>query len=205
MSPEDAELVARLLAREEAAFVELIDAYHGQLLRFALAFVPSRAVAEEVVQETWTAVLGALPRFSGRSSLKTWLFRILSNRAKTRGVRERRSVPFSALAAQDESEPAVDPSRFRRNGMWADAPPRRWEDQTPEKVLADRRAVEKLEAALGALPENQRLVLTLRDVDGLESHEVCNILEISETNQRVLLHRARSRLRAVLEEFVDRS
>jgi RNA polymerase sigma-70 factor (ECF subfamily) len=202
--PQDLVLVARLRGGDEAAFRALVEQYHGMLLRLALVFVASRAIAEEVVQETWVGVLNGLPSFEGRSTLKTWIFRILTNRAKTRGVREGRSVPFSALSdPDDEHDPAVDPTRFKPNGRWM-APPRRWDDDTPEKLAMQEEALRRLERAIQELPPNQRAVLTLRDIDGLESAEVCNILEISETNQRVLLHRARSKLRRVLEEYVDR-
>lgn len=202
-SPQDQALVQRLLAGDEAAFAELLDRYHGMLLRLALVYVSSRAVAEEVVQETWVGVLDGLHAFEGRSSLKTWIFRILTNRAKIRGVREGRSIPFSSLAnPEGEKDPAVDPARFQPNGMWAE-PPRRWDDDTPEKLLMRQEALHRLGQAIAELPPNQRAVVTLRDVDGLDSEEVCNVLEISETNQRVLLHRARSKLRRVLEEYVE--
>lgn len=201
---DDRELVARLRAREPAAFAQLIDGHHGRLLRLALTFVPNRAIAEEVVQETWVAVLDGLDRFEGRSSLRTWIYRILANRAKTRGVREQRVVPFSSLEPEGEHEArAVDPARFRDNGMWG-APPRRWEDDAADGVLMNQQGLERLQAAIEELPPGQRAVVTLRDIDGLGAEEVCNVLEITETNQRVLLHRARSKLRAVLEECVDR-
>lgn len=202
---DERELVARLRARDRVAFAELLDAYHGRLLRVAGSFVSSRAVAEEVVQETWLAVLDGLHRFEGRSSLQTWIFGILANRAKTRGVREQRVVPFSALSSDEErAEPAVDPSRFRGNGMWA-APPQRWQDGAAESVLMAQQGLERVQKALEQLPPGQRAVVTLRDIEGLDADEVCNVLEISETNQRVLLHRARSKLRAVLEECIDRN
>lgn len=202
-SHEDLRLLGRLLAGDEAAFTALVEEHHAALVRLAQVFVSSRAVAEEVVQETWVGVLDGLASFEGRSSLKTWIFRILTNRAKTRGVREGRSVPFSALSNPEHGkEPAVDPARFRPDGRWA-SPPRRWEDDTPEKILSRREALMRLEAALEELPPNQRAVVTLRDVEGVEPSEACNILQISETNQRVLLHRARSKLRRALEEFVE--
>lgn len=164
----------------------------------------SRAVAEEVVQETWVGVLDGLASFEGRSTLETWIFRILTNRAKTRGVREQRTVPFSALSTPEEDhESAVDAARFHPNGMWG-IPPRRWEDDTPENLFMIREALQQLEAAIAELPPNQRAVVTLRDIDDLDSDAVCNVLGISETNQRVLLHRARSKLRAALEEYVER-
>ncbi|MGI8783700.1 MAG: sigma-70 family RNA polymerase sigma factor [Acidobacteriota bacterium] len=198
-------LVQRLSAGDEAAFAALVDRYHGRLLRLAMTFVSDRAAAEEVVQDTWVGVIKGLSTFQGRSTLKTWIFRILSNRAKTRGVRDARSVPFSSLGNPDsEHEPAVDPARFQPNGMWAD-PPRRWDGSTPEKLLMRQEALRRLEKVIAELPPNQRAVVTLRDIEGLDSAETCNILVISETNQRVLLHRARSRLRRALEEYLDGS
>ncbi|MBI4263463.1 MAG: sigma-70 family RNA polymerase sigma factor [Acidobacteria bacterium] len=201
-SPEDAELVGRLLRGHEESFVALVGRYHGPLIRLALAFVADRVVAEEVVQETWLAVLNGLRSFEGRSSLKTWIFRILTNKAKTRGWRERRTVPFSRLMDADASDqPSVDPSRFKASGMWA-APPDRWGDDTPENALLRREARAHIEEAIAALPLTQRAVVTLRDVEGLDSAAVCHILDLSEANQRVLLHRGRSRLRAALESYI---
>jgi RNA polymerase sigma-70 factor (ECF subfamily) len=200
----EAAFVERLRARDARAFTELFDEFHGRLIRLALVFVPNRAVAEEVVQETWVGVIDGIANFEGRASLKTWIFRILTNRAKTRGARERRSVPFSALSDDEgDLESAVDRGRFDAKGMWA-LPPQRWEDDTPEKLLMTRDGFSRISAAIEMLPPGQRAVVTLRDIDGLDSSEVCNVLEISETNQRVLLHRARSKLRAVLEDVVDR-
>jgi RNA polymerase sigma-70 factor (ECF subfamily) len=174
------------------------------MLRIALLYVSSRAVAEEVVQETWLAVLTGLERFEGRSSLKTWLFRILTNKAKTRGQREARTVPFSALAADgDEGDTAVEVERFLgpgnpHAGGWA-APPR----GVPEERLLAAEARERVEAAIGGLPPNQRAVITLRDVEGLSAEEACNVLGLSETNQRVLLHRARAKVRAAFEQYLE--
>lgn len=203
-SPQDMALVVRLLAGDDAAFTALVEQYHGMLIRLALVYVSSRAVAEEVVQETWVGVLHGLASFEGRSSLKAWIFRILTNRAKTRAVREGRSIALSALAnPDDEREPAVEPARFQPNGMWA-TQLQRWDDNTPEKLVMQQEALRRLEQAIGELPPNQRAVVMLRDIDGLAADEVRSILGISETNQRVLLHRARSRLRSVLEEYVDR-
>lgn len=197
------DLVARLLAGDEEAFASLVDLHHGALLRLALVFVPKSAVAEEVVQETWLAVLAGLGSFEGRSSLKTWIFRILMNRAKSIAIREGRMVPFSCFDAPDqEPDRAVDPSRFRSGGGWS-APPERWDDNTPEKILISREAVRQLEEAIRRLPPGQRAVVTLRDIEGHDASEVCNILAISETNQRVLLHRARSKLRGMLEEVLE--
>ncbi|MBK8481084.1 MAG: sigma-70 family RNA polymerase sigma factor [Proteobacteria bacterium] len=205
LSPADQALISRLRARDEAAFVELLERFQGPLLRLASAFVASRAVAEEVVQETWVAVLDGLERFEGRSSLKTWIFRILSNRARTRGAREGRSLPFSAFDAVDEEgEPAVDPQRFDANGHWSRGP-RRWEDETPERLLLRHAALERLEQALKELPPQQCAVVSLRDLEGCDSDEVCSVLGVSETNQRVLLHRARAKLRGALETYYDGS
>ncbi len=199
-------LLGRLRAHDEAAFSELLDRLTPGLLRVALAHVPSRAVAEEVVQETWLGVLRGLDRFEGRSSLETWIFRILLNRARTRGQREHRTVPFAALAAGEIEAPfsAVDPERFlpadhdRWPHHWA-TPPQRWED-SPERALESGETVALVRAAIERLPPMQRLVITMRDLEGWPSDEVCNVLEISETNQRVLLHRARSKARRALEE-----
>lgn len=198
---DDAALVQRLLAGDEQAFVSLVDGLHGSLLRIARVFVREDAVAQEVVQETWKAVLERLPSFEGRSSLKTWILRILTNRAKTRGVREARSVPFSALDLESEHEPAVDPSRFKPGGMWG-MPPQA-SDEDPEAVLGRREILRAVERAIDELPPAQRAVILLRDVEGVDAAEVCNILEVSETNQRVLLHRARSKVRAALERFLE--
>jgi RNA polymerase sigma-70 factor (ECF subfamily) len=200
-SSTDRRLVARLRAREESALLELIRRYHGVLMRVALVLLPNRAIAEEVVQDTWTCVIDGLGSFEGRSSLKTWICRILANRAKTRLIREGRSVPFSALRRSDSDEPAVDPARFFSDGRWAD-PPRGWTEETPEKLLMQKEAMGCLERALQELPPSQRAVVTMRDVEGFDSEEVCNVLNIRETNQRVLLHRARSKLRRALEEHL---
>jgi RNA polymerase sigma-70 factor, ECF subfamily len=202
---EDHELVQRLREGDESAFVELIDRYGATMLRVAQMYVRDRASAEEVVQETWLAVLNGIDRFEGRSSLKTWLFRILTNRAKTRGERDGRVLPFSALAgASDEAdEPSVDPDRFLgpdspRPGAWA-APPRAW----PQDKLIERETLNVIEMAIGKLPEAQREVILLRDVEGWTPMEVADALEITDGNERVLLHRARSKVRAALEEYLD--
>ncbi len=204
--PEDLRLVAALRKRDEAAFSELVDTYHSALLRLAMIYMPSRGVAEEVVQETWLGVLQGVDRFEGRSSLKTWIFRILINRAKTKSQREGRSIPFSQLfdPDSDTGEPAVDPERFlppshaEWPGHWA-APPQSWGDD-PEKLAMTGETMECLRQAVAQLPASQREVITLRDIEQWDSEEVCNALGISETNQRVHLHRARSRVRRALEE-----
>jgi RNA polymerase sigma-70 factor, ECF subfamily len=204
MAIADAELVAALRAGDEGAFRSVVREWHSSLLRVAQIFVPSRAIAEEVVQETWVRVLGALDRFEGRSSLKTWVFRILVNTAKTRAQREGRTIPFSALQdAARVPEAAVEPERFlpddhpHHPGGWS-SPPR---DLPEERLLAaETRAV--VAAAIEALPANQRAVISLRDVEGWSSDEVRNALDITEVNQRVLLHRARARVRNALEEYL---
>lgn len=198
-------LLAKLLAGDAAAFAGLKAQYHNRLVRSARQFVADESIAEEVVQDTWVGVINGLPRFEGRSTLKTWIFRILTNRAKTRGVLEHRTVRLSALSEEDSNgEAAVEAGRFRPNGMWG-VPPRRWQDDTPEKLMMTAQAVRHIRRAIAALPSNQRTVVTLRDINGLGSGEVCSLLEISESNQRVLLHRARSKLRAALEEYVERT
>lgn len=194
----DEELVERLRARDESAFEELVRRYNAPLLRFARQFVPTAALAEDVVSETWLGVLNGIDRFEGRSSLKTWIYRILSNTAKTRAQREGRSLPFSALDdGETPFEPTVDRSRFLGTGQWA-APPGAWPE---ERLLGDEtRAV--IETAIAALPAMQGLVVTLRDVEGWSADEVRNALDLSETNQRVLLHRGRAKVRQALEQYL---
>lgn len=204
--PGQVELVAALRRGDERVFAALVDEYGPAMLRVARMYVSSRAVAEEVVQESWLGVISGIGRFEGRASLKTWIFRIVTNIAKTRGEREGRSRPFSALGGRDgESEPAVDPDRFldagRHAGHWTSAPSR-W-SELPEELLVGGETVGVVERAIAALPETQRTVITLRDVEGWSSDEVRNALELSETNQRVILHRARSKVRRALEEYLD--
>jgi RNA polymerase sigma-70 factor, ECF subfamily len=194
------ELVAALRAGDESAFRALIEMYHAMLVRVARMYVSTQAVAEEVAQETWLAVLEGIDRFEGRSSVKTWLFRILTNRAKTRGIREGRSLPFSAL---DPDEPAVEPTRFHGGdhawpGHWASPP-----TGFPEERLLAGETRDVIERAIEALPPTQRAVISLRDIEGWSADEVCNALTLSETNQRVLLHRARSAVRAALEQYLE--
>ena len=194
---DDAELVVRLQAGDEEAFVALVERFHAPLLRLAGAYVPNRAVAEEVVQDTWLGVVRGIARFEGRSSLKTWLFRILVNRARTIGVRERREP-----AVDPSREPAVSPERFAASGGWA-RPPAPWADAADDRIAA-RQSVTHVVKHLSELPDGQRHVVLMRDVEGLSSREVCDVLGISEGNQRVLLHRGRSRLRAMLEDEMGR-
>jgi RNA polymerase sigma-70 factor, ECF subfamily len=203
---EDARLARSLREGDEAAFAELVSRYQSSLLRIAMIYVKNRSIAEEVVQETWLGVLQGLERFENRSSLKTWIFRILTNRAKTRAVREARTVPFSGLAADEEDGPSVEPERFfgadsRWAGHWA-SPPTSWAE-TPERRLASKETLHVIRAAIDALPPAQARVIVLRDVEGWTSEEVCELLGVSDANQRVLLHRARSKVRAVLERYLD--
>src|SRR4051794_10559723 len=197
---DEAALLQRLRARDETAFAELVRMWSPSMLRLARMYVATQAVAEEVVQEAWLGVLQGIDRFEGRSSLKTWVFRILVNRAMTKGVREARSLPFATLATNEASadEPAVDPDRFTRDGAWA-SPPRRWEDQ-PEAALRSAETLEVVRAAIAQLPPTQKAVITMRDLDGFDAEDTRNALEISESNQRVLLHRARAKVRAALEK-----
>jgi RNA polymerase sigma-70 factor, ECF subfamily len=190
----DDELVRRLRAGEEEAFVLLAGRHQAPMLRLASSFVGSTAVAEEVVQDTWLAVLRGLDGFEERSSFQTWLLRILVNRARSTGVRERRTVAIG------DPTPAVDPSRFDTAGAWA-SPPGHWVEESESRVFAAGLG-DELAATLKLLPEQQRAVVLLRDVDGLSAAEVCEVLAISKANQRVLLHRGRSRLRRALERFV---
>jgi len=203
---EETQLLARLRSGDADAFETLVGRYHAQLKRLARAFVSTEASAEEVVQDTWVAVLDGLDAFEERSSLGTWISRILINRSKTKGIREARMTPFSAMGDGDPDEAAdsvVEASRFDDRGKWS-APPDRWEDETPEQLVGNQEAMALLDAELRQLPERQRVVVVLRDTLGWTAQDVCNALEINETNQRVLLHRARSRLRARLEQHLDK-
>ena len=194
----DSAIIEALLAGNTRVFAQLVEAHNDTMLRIASSMLPSQGVAEEVVQETWLAILKGLPRFEGRSSLKTWMFRILTNRARTRGRREGRTIPMSALG---NAEDPMNAERFDQHGMWH-TPPDRWEG-TPEKLAVDHEVGLQIEAAIEALPERQRTVLILRDVKGWSSTEVCEVMEISETNQRVLLHRARAKVRATLARYLE--
>ncbi len=200
------ELLTALRAREEAAFTYLVEQYHAALVRVAQIFVRDSTIAEEVAQETWLAVLNGLDGFEGRSSLKTWIFTILANKARTSGQREGRTIPYSDLEATNQ--PTVDPTRFNDpsakewpNHWAAGAEPASWEG-IPEDVLVARETLQLIHNTIDGLPENQRLVITLHDLDLMSPQEICNILAISETNQRVLLHRARARVREALEGYL---
>jgi RNA polymerase sigma-70 factor, ECF subfamily len=187
----DADLLDRLRAGDEHAFAVLVGRYRPAMLRLASGYVPSRAVAEEVVQDTWVGVLRGIGGFEGRSSVRTWLFRILVNRAQTAGVRERRSL------AVEDMGPVVDQSRFDQSGHWI-APPEAWVEQAEDRLVAAKMAG-RVRLAIDDLPARQREVVSLRDIEGLSGEEVCAVLGISDANQRVLLHRGRSKLRQILE------
>jgi RNA polymerase sigma-70 factor, ECF subfamily len=188
---QDSELVARLRAGDEQAFVQLVSRHHAAMQRLANTFVSSPAVAEEVVQDTWLGVLRGIDNFAGRSSFRTWLWTILVNRARSTGVRERRTIAVGDVG------PVVDRSRFDASGAWM-SPPQHWIEDSENRMHAQALAG-YIQKTLGELPERQREVLVLRDVDGLSSDEVCEVLAISDANQRVLLHRGRSHLRQALE------
>jgi RNA polymerase sigma-70 factor (ECF subfamily) len=202
----ETQLLDALRAGDEGAFAALVQEYHASLVRVARTYVSTLAAAEEVAQETWVGVLNGLDRFEGRSSLRTWIFRILTNIAKTRAQRDRRTVPFASL--EDESgagEPSVDPERFRpASDRWAGhwkSYPDRWDELPEERLVADE-TLARVQEAIDGLPPVQRQVITMRDVEGCSSEEVCSALELSETNQRVLLHRARSKVRQALEAYL---
>ena len=202
---EETELLARLRAGDERAFETLVARHYPTMLAVARHYVKTRAVAEEVVQEAWLGVLNGIDRFEGRSSLRTWILRILVNTAKTRGAREARSVPFASLAPEGD-ERAVEPERFRSAddpfpGHWR-AYPGNWQ-RLPDEVLADRETLDVVIATIHQLPPPQRIVITMRDIQGCASEEVCEALDVSEGNQRVLLHRARSKVRSALERHLD--
>jgi RNA polymerase sigma-70 factor, ECF subfamily len=202
---DERRLVLALRVGDEQAFASLLEQYHSALVRMAMSFVRDRQVAEEVAQETWLGVIRGIDRFRGDSSLKTWIFRILTNTAKTRAVRESRSVPLSALPGGEADGRAVDVERFlpeadRWAGHWVSSPPP-WRE-LPEETVASQETIARIRATIDELPSAQQQVITLRDIEGWSSEEVCALLGLSETNQRVLLHRARSKVRRALEEFL---
>jgi RNA polymerase sigma-70 factor, ECF subfamily len=204
-SAEEVELVARLRAGDEQAFETLVARHYATMLAMARTYVKTRAVAEEVVQEAWLGVLQSLERFQGRSSLKTWILAILVNKAKTRALREDRTVPFASLAC-DADEPAVDPDRFRGPhdafpGHWRSYPGN-W-GASADVTVEDRETLRVTMRAIAELPPAQQTVIRMRDVEGYSSDEVCAALDVSAANQRVLLHRARSRVRTALESHLD--
>jgi RNA polymerase sigma-70 factor (ECF subfamily) len=197
---DDADLVAALREGDEHAFARLIDQYHASMVRVARSYVATKETAEDVVQDAWLGVIKGLDRFEGRSSLKTWMFRIVINKAMTRGGRDARSVPFSSLGPD---EPAVDPDRFFEAGRWSG-----WwlsDDavtKLPDRIVLGKESRAMIDAVIATLPPNQRLVITLRDVQGFSAEEACELLGVTEANQRVLLHRARTTVRSALEGYV---
>jgi RNA polymerase sigma-70 factor (ECF subfamily) len=199
----DEETLAALRRGDERVFIELVERHHPLMLRVASRYVRNPTVAEEVVQDTWLGVLNGLWRFEGRASLKTWIFRILTNRAITRAEREGRTVPFSSLGDPGPDDRAVDLDRFRPEG---DRYPGGWKcfpDPLPEERLLERETLALIDSAIAELPERQHTVITLRDVEGWSAEEVCEALDLTEGNQRVLLHRARSKVRRCLETYLD--
>jgi len=197
--PADAELVRRLRAGDEATFRALVRQYHDTLRQLARAIVRSDALVDEAIQETWLAVVRGLDGFEGRSALRTWVCRILVNRARTLAVRDQRSVPMSALGPDDDGDDAIDADRFAADGGWQ-RPPTPWTDEDPGSLAQRRELVAVVGDVIEQLPERQRAVLVLRDVKGWDADEVCQALELTEANQRVLLHRARARVRDALEQ-----
>jgi RNA polymerase sigma-70 factor (ECF subfamily) len=203
-SAADEQIVAALRAGDEQTFRDLFGRSYPMMKRVARGYVDSDAVAEEIVQETWMAIVTGIDQFQGRSALGTWMFSILTNQAKTHNARERRALPFSSIGGSGDDEPAMGADRFQKDdetwpGHWA-TPPRPW--QKPERRLMSLEAREHLRQALAELPERQRVIVGLRDVEGLSAEDVCRVLDVSPENQRVLLHRGRSRLRAVLERYL---
>jgi len=188
----DGELLLRLRSGDERAFIGLVERYHEPMLRLATSFVPNRAIAEEVVQDTWLAALRGLGGFEGRSSMKTWLFSILVNQARKTGTREHRSIPVA------DPEPVVDPARFDASGGWAD-PPEHWIEVAQGRMEVGKLA-DRIRVWIEELPARQREVVLLRDVEGMSSEQVCAVLALTDVNQRVLLHRGRSRLRQLFED-----
>jgi len=196
---DDDALLPRLRAGDEQAFEALVARHDGALRRVARSYVHTAAAVDDVVQETWLGVIRGIDSFEGRASLRTWIFRILVNRARTRAAREARSLPFSALEHDDR--PAVDPAAFSADGRWTSAPPRL--EGEPETGLLSAELRTHLLEAVDGLSRDQRAVITLRDLVGMSAPEVCDLLELSEGNQRVLLHRARSRVRAALLPLME--
>jgi len=196
--PSDDELIPKLLAQDETAYTQVVSAYHGLMVHFARAIV-GEAIADEVAQEAWVAVLRALPKFQRRSSLKTWILRIVSNTAKSRLRHESRTVSLD----DNFDQPIVDPSRFKANHHWS-SPPVQWHGETPEDLLSSSELQNCINRALDKMPPMQRAAVTLRDMQGLDMETICKILEISESNGRVLLHRGRSSIQMAIEEFEKR-
>jgi RNA polymerase sigma-70 factor (ECF subfamily) len=202
-SPTERDLVARLRGGDEQAFGELIDRYHASMIRLARIFVDSEASAEEIVQETWLAVIDGIDRFEERSSLKTWIFSILTNQARRRAKQDARTRAWSSIFEVDMGEElSTEPERFDGSGHWK-RPPTRWKLDPEERVIKQK-LLEVVQGALEALPTSQRTVVWLRDVEGLSSDEVCRVLDISAGNQRVLLHRGRVAVRKAVEAYQEK-
>ncbi len=208
VTDEELELIESLRQGEDIAFATLVERYHGRLLRFAQSFVSSQAVAEEVVQETWMAILKGIHRFEGRSSLKTWIFRILQNRAKTKGTREHRYVSFSDVRSSTDQEEnsgielgRIDTTSHESSHQCISPTTR--DEYTPERLLVSKQSLAQIEQAIQSLPPTQRQVIVLRDIEGIDSEEICQILNITATNQRVLLHRGRSKVRQSLHPYLQ--
>jgi RNA polymerase sigma-70 factor (ECF subfamily) len=201
---DESQLIAALRSGDEAVFLALVEQHHASMVRLAATYVGSQAIAEDIAQETWLRALRSLNQFEGRSLFKTWLFRILANTALTVAKREGRTVPFSDFETDDE--PAVEPERFlspehpQWPGHWA-VFPNSWPAASPDEAAISRETLGCIERAIHTLPDNQRTVITLHDIEGWDSKDICNVLNISETNQRVLLHRARSKVRGALEKY----
>lgn len=204
-APErDQDIIERLLAGDERTFVQLVERHRRAMYGVASTFTNNAALAEEIVQETWMAVLAGLTSFERRSSLKTWIFRILANRGRTRAAREARTVPLSSLSEEGLGEPLIDAARFNEHGMWV-VPPRPWELDTPEAILSRAQTLALVERAIASLPPRQRAVLLLCDVEQLDPAEVAELLELTGANQRVLLHRARTAIRNALESELGKA
>jgi len=206
-SMDDEQIITGLKQREESAFHFLIDRYHASLVRIAMLYISDRAAAEEIAQETWLKVLEGIDRFEKRSTLKTWIFAILNNLAKSRGKHEGRCIPFSELDYREDGdgEPVVPPERFfppdhpKWPGGWS-MPPEPWHNSPEDQILSEE-LKDCIQEAIADLPENQRAIITLHDLEGWPSAEICNVFNLSETNQRVLLHRARARVRQAIESY----
>jgi RNA polymerase sigma-70 factor (ECF subfamily) len=196
--PDESALIASLRAGDERAFMRLVEEYTPGMRRLALTFVRTPSIADDVVQEAWLGVLKGLDRFEGRSSLRTWIYTIVANIARTRAVREARSLPLSSLASDDpdDDQASVDPDRFVGEGHWS-------RPVEPWRQVLDAEARGVIDDAIAKLPPQQAQVIQLRDIEGWSSEDVRNVLDLSETNQRVLLHRARSKVRAALEEYLS--
>ncbi|MCZ4347009.1 sigma-70 family RNA polymerase sigma factor [Devosia sp. J2-20] len=196
---DETALIAALRRGDEAAFRQLVARQQPSMLAFARSFLRDRAAAEEAVQDTWLALIAGISEFEGRSTLKTWSFSVLANIARSKARREGRTVSFTDMGYND---PGVDADRFSGDGTWL-SPPGQWSEIDPERIVGGRQTLEHALAAVDALPDNQRAVVTLRDIEGLSATETCSVLDITDANQRILLHRGRTRVRAALEQVLS--